>query len=139
LFDYGHGLQATGRWTSWRTIDASLSDFGGSFDAIVSSFAIYHLAHTRERSLYAEVFERLAPGGTFCSLEHVASATETLHHQFLATLGVTAEEEDPSNKLLDVETQLSWLREVGFIDVDCHWKWRELALLTGTKREAFNP
>jgi tRNA (cmo5U34)-methyltransferase len=120
-------------------LDASLPEFGGSFDAIVSSFAIHHLAHSRKRSLYTEVFARLAPGGTFCNLEHVASATERLHHQFLATLGVTAEEEDPSNKLLDVETQLSWLRETGFIDVDCQWKWRELALLTGTKGEALNP
>jgi ubiquinone/menaquinone biosynthesis C-methylase UbiE len=105
----------------------------GRFDVVVSSFAIHHLRHERKRTLYEEVFKCLQPAGVFCNLEHVASSTVPLHHLFLARLDVRPEDEDPSNKLLDVHSQLRWLRDIGFTDVDCHWKWRELALLVGVR------
>jgi tRNA (cmo5U34)-methyltransferase len=114
-------------------LDEPLPTSLGEFDAVVSSFAIHHLAHNRKRVLFEEVFRLLTRGGVFLNLEHVASPTQALHEKFLRTLNAEPADEDPSNKLLDVETQLGWLRSIGFVDVDCHWKWCELALLAGTR------
>jgi len=115
-----------------HNLDHSLPDLG-KFDAVISSFAIHHLAHERKCALYGEIFGLLDAGGVFCNLEHVASATPRLHEEFLREIDKTPETEDPSNKLFDLATQLNWLREIGFVDVDCHWKWRELALLAGRR------
>lgn len=126
-----------------RVIEHDLSlpllDLGpdlGEVDAVISCFAIHHVSHARKRALYAEIFAALAPGGTFRNLEHVTSPTPGLHQQFLEALDITPDQEDPSNRLLDLETQLGWLREIGYADVDCLWKWRELALMVGRKPPA---
>lgn len=103
----------------------------GYFDVIISSFAIHHRTHQRKYSLYTEVFFALGPEGIFCNLEHLASPTKNLHKRFLFTVDKTIDTEDKSNKLLDMGVQLEWLRNIGFIDVDCYWKWLELALLLG--------
>ena len=105
----------------------------GYFDAVVSSFAIHHLKHERKRSLYEKIYDILNPTGVFCNLEHVASPSLELHTRFLDAIGYTPEKEDKANRLLSMEIQLGWLRDLGFADVDCYWKWLEMALLIGYK------
>ena len=105
----------------------------GTHDAVCSSFAIHHVSHDRKRSLYQEIWEILEPGGVFCNLEHVSSPTSRLPQRITDLIG---DQEDESNILLDVETQLLLLRDIGFEDVACLWKWRELALLAGVKPRA---
>jgi len=113
-------------------LDAPLPDLG-DFDVVVSSFAIHHLVPERQRALYGEIFDRLRPGGVFANVEHVASTTERRHEEFLAAIGSSPDQDDPSNKLVPVADHLSWLDGLGFADAECLWKWRELAVVTGTK------
>lgn len=103
----------------------------GPFDLILSGFAIHHVDDERKRALYGEVLTTLTPGGRFVNVEHVASPTPHLHAEWMHAMGL--EREDPSNLCAPVADQLAWLRDLGYVDVDCLWKWREMALLCGSK------
>ncbi len=103
----------------------------GLFDVIVSSFVIHHLPDERKRALYGEIFAALSPGGVLCNLEHVEPVSARAHQRWMEAMSRTPADEDPSNLLTPVETQLGWLRDIGFIDVDCYWKWYEFAVLAG--------
>lgn len=106
---------------------------GEPFDLVISGLAIHHVDHERKKLLYIEIFDILTPKGLFLNLDNVSMSTEALHQKFLAAVGMTPQEDDPENRLLDVYTQLEWLRQIGFKDVDCLFKWLEVALLAATK------
>jgi SAM-dependent methyltransferase len=116
-----------------HNLDEELPDLA-KFDAVISSFAIHHCSPARVQVLYREVFALLHPGGVFVNAEHVASATPALHEAFLKALGKTLADDDPSNQLVGTEEHLTWLIAAGFEDVDCFWKWRELAVVGGVHR-----
>jgi cyclopropane fatty-acyl-phospholipid synthase-like methyltransferase len=125
------------------------------FDVIVSGFAIHHLSHERKRVLYREIYELLADGGVFINSEHVASTTPRIEEMFDAAMtehlfqrrkekgeDVTLDQvrrefmqrpDRAANILALVEDQCRWLREIGFREVDCFWKYFELAIFGGIK------
>jgi ubiquinone/menaquinone biosynthesis C-methylase UbiE len=127
----------------------------GPFDAVVSGYAIHHLTHDRKRALYEEIFALLSEGGPFVNCEHVASPSPRVERMFDEAMSehlwerrrergeaVTPEQvlaeyvgrpDRAANILAPVEDQCRWLREIGFADVDCFWKYFELAIFGGCR------
>jgi tRNA (cmo5U34)-methyltransferase len=125
------------------------------FDVVVSGYSIHHLPDERKHALYAEVFDLLAPGGVFITMDHVASPSVRLAGMFdqamVDALTEFRRRETPDlsreavegeylnrpdrldNILASVDVQCGWLRAIGFQEVDCFCKWFELALFGGFK------
>lgn len=113
-------------------LSLSLGDVGPA-DAVVSGLAIHHLADERKRELFGEIHALLDPAGVFANLDLVSAGSARLHERFRREIGRT--EDDPSDRLADLSEQMGWLREVGFGEVDCHFKWLELALVVAVKED----
>jgi len=122
------------------------------FDLVISRYAIHHLPHERKQSLYAEILDLLRPGGMFVNIEHVSSPNLEYQSAFDRMLveGIHAlagdrqtiedaerayrnRQDAETNILAPVETQCDWLRDIGFVDVDCPFKALELAVFAGRK------
>lgn len=101
------------------------------FDAIVSALAIHHLTDERKRTLFAEAHELLSAGGVFVNLDLVCSTSQAQHERFRQAIG--RPEDDPADRLAPLCDQLDWMRDAGFIEVDCRFKWLEMALMVGVR------
>lgn len=129
--------RAAERFANDPLVELRAHDFGqplvesGPLDAVVSGLAIHHLEDARKRELFGEVHALLAPGGVFANLDLVSSASSRLHERFRREIGRA--EDDPTDRLAGLVAQLQWLRDAGFAEVDCHFKWLELALLVAVK------
>jgi tRNA (cmo5U34)-methyltransferase len=139
---------ATGAWRQ------SLEP-GDRFDLVVSGLAIHHLPDERKQALYAEIFDLLKPGGMFLNLEHVAQlaawATEAHDDLFIDSLwshdhaaggeksrdAIAAEWRNRIGEASDLpatlDVQCRWLKEIGFVEVDCFFKVFAFALFGGRK------
>lgn len=123
------------------------------FDVVITGFSVHHQPDDRKRRIYRECFGLIAPGGVFLNLEHVASgsdwAARANDENFVDHLAAHARrtgdlrsrdevarayyfrDDKAANVLAPVEEQCSWLRAIGFTDVDCFFRQFELALFGG--------
>ncbi len=138
-----HMLRILGRrYIADKSVNIVEHDFGfplpemGVFDAVVSSLAIHHLRGDRKKALYSEIFSMPKPGGIFFNLDHVASSSAILRQHFRKRMGIQRPiNSEHEARLNSIEEQSYWLRQIGFVDVDCYWKWLQFALLIGRTPE----
>ncbi|MBX3056368.1 MAG: class I SAM-dependent methyltransferase [Anaerolineae bacterium] len=154
--DYGNKdwRSEIGDWGS-PAISNLQSPISNIFNVIVSGYSIHHQPDGRKRTLYAELYDLLTPGGIIVNVEHVASRSkwgEMLFEEAFVDAMVAYHRQNgnsqpreqiahelynrpdkAANKLTAVETQCDWLRDIGFIHVDCYLKYFELAVFAGVK------
>ncbi|MEM9538208.1 MAG: class I SAM-dependent methyltransferase [Cyanobacteria bacterium P01_E01_bin.42] len=124
--------------------DFSECDLGTGYDLIISGLAIHHLDDPQKQRLFATIFQALKPGGIFLDRDIVLGATPALTQQYeqlwrdyIASNGEDSQRWFKSYLEQDIpassEDQIQWLKEVGFVDVSCHWRYLNFAIFGGCK------
>jgi tRNA (cmo5U34)-methyltransferase len=121
----------------------------GSFDAVVSALAIHHLHHEAQQELFERVHACLRPGGVFVNAEQVAAPTAWLDDIYdevwrARCRGAGASKQElrqadtrmELDQCTDTQTYLAWMRDAGFVDIDCFFKEWRFAVLAGWRAGA---
>ncbi|HEY1722485.1 MAG TPA: methyltransferase domain-containing protein [Magnetospirillaceae bacterium] len=126
--------------------DYANAPLGGPYDAVVSALSIHHCDDDAKRALFKHVFAALRSGGVFVNAEQVAGPTPALDaeyerawHADIRAAGASEEEiavaeiRMHEDRCAPLDAQLAWLREAGFVDVDCRFKDGRFAVYSGRK------
>jgi tRNA (cmo5U34)-methyltransferase len=127
---YAQGNFATPEWR-----DA----VNGTFDVAVSTIAIHNLFDGgRIRALYGELFQVMNEGGFFVNFDLIRMESPQLRFQAQwaqrdpdAGIGGGGGGGGGSRPPGTMAEQLGWLREAGFVAVDCFWREYGRALFGG--------
>jgi tRNA (cmo5U34)-methyltransferase len=133
-----------------------LNSLDGTFDAVISSRALHHFTeHQRRRYIFREVFGLIRKGGCFLNADNVRAPTKSLSDRYRMARDeyldrFVRESTGGKTNLVEVraaspstyhgphnngylEEELTWLREAGFEDVDCFWKFTTTVVYGGFK------
>lgn len=123
------------------------------FDFIVSSMAIHHLDMDDKKGLFNFIFTHLKHGGYFMNIDTVLPPAESLENWYFHTWNEWVDEKKTAlglegdlfsdltrrykdadeNKPDTLDDQLNALRETGFREIDCYYKYGIFAVFGGKK------
>lgn len=126
--------------------DYSRAPIPGRFHAIVSALSIHHLTDADKAALFQRIFEALKPGGIFVNADEVKGPTPTLDRLYwdqweseIIARGIDPQEVAAAKQRMHhdipatLDAHLVWLREAGYTDVDCYYKYLSYAVFGGRK------
>ncbi|MNW51260.1 tRNA (cmo5U34)-methyltransferase [compost metagenome] len=118
------------------------------YDIIVSALSIHHLTDEDKISLYRNAYSNLKAGGVFVNADQVLGPTPFLESLYIKDWKQRIESSDLSleeikaayeriklDKMGTLEFQMSALKSIGFLDVDCVYKNYNFVVLYGKKGE----
>lgn len=117
----------------------------GRFDAVISALAIHHLEHPEQRRLFAEIAERLPPGGRFVNAEQIAEPLAEDEARAIAGWEAEARALGATDAMLEAAAArmahdrsapigelLAWLEAAGF-QSRLTWRRGRFAVLTAER------
>ena len=126
--------------------DYSKYDFVEKYDLVASALSIHHLEDNKKKEFYKKIYSMLKQNGIFINADLVYGETpfienlnKTTWKQYIEGSGLPEEEIlagyeriklDRESKL---DQQIDWLKEIGFYDVSCIYKFYNFAVMFGRK------
>jgi len=124
--------------------DYSKYNFEGKYDLVVSALSIHHLKDEEKKELYKNSYSMLKQNGIFINADLVSGETPFIENlnkvtwkRYIENSGLPEEEIlagyermkfDKESKL---DQQIDWLKEIGFCDVSCVYKFYNFAVMFG--------
>jgi tRNA (cmo5U34)-methyltransferase len=152
VFDLAENMLANARTllsefsdrVTYQAGDFGTVDFGEGYDVILAGLAIHHLDNPGKQALFQRLFAAMNPGG--CLLirdivhgesEKITAVYERMWCDYIRSMQTderaVLERYHAEDVPAPMEDQLRWLRESGFANVGCHWKYLNFAIFGGEK------
>lgn len=114
------------------------------YDIIVAGLTIHHLTDKAKRNFFKKVYNSLKTGGVFIIRDLIKSESDKINERhyklwcdFQQKNGIDYEKilenSHEQDILATTENHIKWLKEAGFKDVDCVWKYYNFAIFIAYK------
>lgn len=133
---------------SYLVGDYTQVDLGTGYDAIIAGLTLHHLDDDGKQKMACRLRDALSEGGLLVIFDIVRGTTPSWDKRYENFWFSRLEELVPEDSeyikqhYLDedhpasIEDNLRWLREAGFDDAVCHWRYFNFAIWSGRKPPA---